>query len=148
MKMTMHFDREIEAVSLRSAWLINRALQARLHVAHFAFDFRTWRQGRDRIDDEHVDRARPHKRIRNFERLLAGVGLRNKKIVEIDAEFAGVNRVERMFRIDKGAHAASFLRFRDDVQRQRGLARRFRPVNLDYSTARQSADAERNIEPK
>jgi hypothetical protein len=34
------------------------------------------------------------------------------------------------------------------VQRQRGLARGFRPVDLDHAAARQAADAERDVEPE
>jgi hypothetical protein len=34
------------------------------------------------------------------------------------------------------------------MQGQRRLARGFRPVNLDYPSARQTANAERDVEPK
>src|SRR4029078_5759792 len=36
--------------------------------------------------------------------------------------------------------------FRHDMQRERGLARRFRPVNLDDAAARQPADAECDVQ--
>jgi hypothetical protein len=39
MKITMQFDLEIEAVSLRSAWLIRRACRPGSGVAHLAFEF-------------------------------------------------------------------------------------------------------------
>ena len=123
-------------------------LQAGLHVAHLAFDFGPRHQGCDQIDHQHVDRAGAHQRIGDFERLLAGVGLRDQEIVEIDAELAGIDRIERMFGIDKGADAALLLRFGDDMQRQRRLARGFRPVDLDDPAARQAADAERDIEAR
>src|SRR6202035_4246878 len=35
-------------------------LQSRLQVAHFALDLGPWRQRRDRVDDQHVDRARTY----------------------------------------------------------------------------------------
>ena len=38
------------------------------------------------------------------------------------------------------------LHFGDDLQRQRGLARRLRAVDLDDAPARQAADAERDVE--
>ena len=40
----------------------------------------------------------------------------------------------------------SLLRLGDTFQRKRGLARRFRPVDFDHASARQSADAERHVE--
>src|ERR1700722_3795983 len=70
MKITMVLDLLIEAVSLRSAWLI--------------------------------DRAGAHQRVANFQRLLAGVGLRDQEFVDIDAELAGIDRIKRMFGIDEG----------------------------------------------
>ena len=123
-------------------------LKARLAVAHLAVDFRTWRERCDRIDHEHVDRAGADQRIGDLQRLFAGVGLRDQQVFEIDAELLGIDRVERVFGVDEGADAAFLLGFGDDVQRQRGLARRFRSVNLDHATARQTADTERDIEPQ
>src|SRR5580704_4547273 len=51
-----------------------------------------------------------------------------------------------MFGIDEGADAALLLGLGQAVQRQRGLARRFRPIDFDDAAARQAADAERDIE--
>ena len=84
----------------------------------------------------------------DLERLLAGVGLRDQEIVEVDAELAGIGRIERMLGIDEGADAALLLGLGDGVQGQRRLARRFRPVDLDDAAARQAADAERDVEPE
>ena len=53
-----------------------------------------------------------------------------------------------MLGVDKGAHAAALLRFRDTLERERGLARGLRPVDFDHATARQSAHAERQVEPQ
>src|SRR5690606_35809763 len=46
------------------------------------------------------------------------------------------------------ADAALALRFGNDVQRQRGLARRFGPEDLYDTALGQAADAESNIEPQ
>ena len=62
------------------------------------------------------------------------------------AELARVDRIERMFGVDEGADAAVLLRFGDGVQRQRGLAGGFRPVDLDHTAARQAADAQGDVE--
>ena len=148
MKMTIVLEREIEAVSLRSAWLIRRACRPGCDIAHLALDLGPRRQRRDRIDHQHVDRARAHQRVGDLQRLLARVGLGDQQVVEIDAELAGIDGIERMFGVDEGADAAVLLRLGDDMQRQRRLARGFRPVDLDHPAARQAADAERDVEPQ
>jgi hypothetical protein len=53
-----------------------------------------------------------------------------------------------MFGVDEGADAALLLRLRHGVQRQRRLARAFRPVDLDDPALRQAANAERDVEPE
>ena len=123
-------------------------LQAGLAVAHLAFELGARHQRRDRIDHQHVDRAGAHQRVGDFQRLLAGVGLRDQQVVDIDAELARIDRIERVLGIDEGADAALLLRLGDAMQRQRGLARGFRPVDLDHAAARQAADAERDVEPE
>ena len=82
----------------------------------------------------------------DLERLLARVGLGDQEIVQVDAELAGIDRIERMLRVDEGADAALLLGLGDGVQGQRRLARRFRPVDLDDAAAGQTADAERDVE--
>src|SRR5262249_15868789 len=46
-------------------------LQARQLLAHLAFEFGLRRERRDRIDDQHVDRARAYQSVGDLERLLA-----------------------------------------------------------------------------
>ena len=48
--------------------------------------------------------------------------------------------------VDEGGGAAQLLHLGDDRQRQRGLARGFRPVDLAYPPAREPPDAEREVE--
>ena len=115
-------------------------------VAHFAFEFGARHEGRHRIDDENVDGARADQRVGYLERLLAGIGLGNQQIVDIDAKLAGICRVERVLGIDEGAGAAAALRFGNHMQGKRRLAGALRPVNLDNPPARQPADAERDVE--
>src|SRR5277367_1040591 len=123
-------------------------LQAGQRVAHFAFKFGLWHQRRHRVDHQHVDRAGSHQRVADFQRLLAGVGLRDQELVDVDTELAGIDRIERVFGIDEGADAALLLALRHRVQRQRGFSRGFRPVDLDHPPSRQAADAERDVEPE
>src|SRR5215469_10803856 len=51
-----------------------------------------------------------------------------------------------MLGIDEGTGAAGLLRLGDDLKRERGLAGAFRPINLDDAAARQTADAECDVE--
>ena len=60
----------------------------------------------------------------------------------------GVRGVERVLGVDERGRAAQLLDLGDDLQRQRRLARRLRPVDLDDAAARQAADAERDVEPE
>jgi hypothetical protein len=95
-------------------------------------------------DDVHAVRADEH--LDDLERLLAVVGLRDQQAIEIDTEFLRVGGVERVLGVHEGRHAARLLRLRDDLQRQRGLARGLRPEDLDDAAARHAADAERVVD--
>ena len=148
MKMTSVFARLMLAVSLRSAWLMSRACKPGELIAHLAFDLGFGHERRDRIDDDDVDAAGAHQHVGDFETLLARIRLRDQEIADIDAELAGVDRVERVLGIDVGRGAARLLHLRHDLQRQRRLAGGFRPVDFDHPTARQPADAERDVEPE
>src|SRR6185312_5389009 len=100
------------------------------------------------VHNKHVDRARTHQRVGDFERLLAGVRLRNQEVVGGHPDLKKKDHVERMLGVDEGADAALLLRFGNGVQRQSRLARRLRPVDFDDAAARQAANAERDVEPE
>src|SRR5262249_60422035 len=87
-----------------------------------------------------------HKRVGDLERLLAVVGLRDEQVLGLDAELAGVADVERVLRVDERADAAALLGFGDEVEREGGLARRLRAVDLDHPAARDPADSEREAD--
>ena len=91
-------------------------LQARQLVAHLAFDFGLGHERRDRVDDDDVDAARAHQHVGDFEPLLARIGLRDQQVADVDAELAGVDRVERVLGVDVGRGAARLLHLRDDLQ--------------------------------
>ena len=61
------------------------------------------RERRDGVDDDEVDGAGADEGLGDVERLLAGVGLRHEQIAGVDADAAGVLRVERVLRVDEGA---------------------------------------------
>ena len=116
-------------------------------VAHLAFEFGAGHEGRDAVHHQDVDGAGAHQRIGDFERLLAGIGLADQEVVDIHAELAGIDRVQRVLGIDEGAGAAALLRLGDGVKGEGGLAGAFRPVDFDHAAARQPADAEREVKP-
>ena len=90
--------------------------------AHVALDLVFGRERGDGVDDDDVDLAGSHERFDDFERLLAGVGLRDEEVVDLHAELFGIFRIDRVLRVDECADAAFLLRFGDDVERERCFA--------------------------
>jgi hypothetical protein len=121
-------------------------LQAGQAVAHFAFEFGLGRERGHRVDDDEVDGAAAHQRVDDFERLLAGVGLADQQVLQVDAELLRVLDVQRVFGVDEGSGAAELLHLGNDLQRQRGLAGRFRAVDFDHPATWQAAHAQRDVQ--
>ena len=119
-----------------------------MRIADFAFDFRFRRQRRDGVDDDNVNRARARQRVTDFQRLFTGIRLRTQQVVDIHAQFARIDRVQRVFGIDERTGFTFTLRCGDNLQRQGGFTGRFRPVDLDDTAHWQTAGAERNIQRK
>ena len=117
-------------------------------VAHFAFKFGARHKGSNRIDDQNINRPGTHERIGDFKSLLTSIWLRNQQFVGIHTQFAGISRIKRVFRIDKRTGTAQFLGFGDGVQGQCGLTRTFRTINFNNTAARQTANAQPDIQPK
>ena len=121
-------------------------LQSHLRLAHLAFELRARHQGRNRVDDQHIDGAAAHQGLGDFQGLLAVVRLGDEQLFGLDAEAAGVADIEGVLGIDEGADAAGFLCLRDHLQGQRRLARRLGAVDLDHAPARESAHAQGQVE--
>ena len=121
-------------------------LQARQRVAHVTVELGAGDQRRHRIDHDHVDGVGADECLGDLERLLAGVRLGDEQLVDVHAELPGVDRVERVLGVDERGDAAQALGLGDDVERQRGLARGLRAVDLGDPSSRQTADAERHVE--
>ena len=135
-----------EAVELAQRLGHQTRLQADVALAHVTVDFSLGHQRRDRVDDDDIHRAGAHQCVTDFQRLLAGVGLRDIELVDIHAQRLGIDGIQRVLRVDEGRRAAHLLRLRDHVQRHGGLTGGFRPVDLDDASARHAADAQRNIQ--
>ena len=121
-------------------------LDAHEAVAHLAFDLGARHEGRDRVDDDAVDAAGADERLGDLERLLAGVGLADEELVDVDAAGPGVGRIERVLDVDERDDAATRLGLGEDVLADRRLARRLRAEDLGDPAARDAADAERQVE--
>jgi hypothetical protein len=65
---------------------------------------------------------------------------------EVDPERRRVGGIERVLDVDERRRSAVFLRLGDHVERERRLTARFGSVDLDDAPARQTADAEGEVE--
>ncbi|CWS35405.1 Uncharacterised protein [Neisseria meningitidis] len=120
-------------------------LQSDMAVPHIAFDFGFGDECGYGIDDYHIYAARTDECVADFQSLFAGIGLGQVKLFDFYAEFAGVNGIEGVFGIDKGAHAAVFLALGDGFEAEGGFAGGFWAEDFDDAPARQTADSEGEV---
>src|SRR5213076_1227155 len=59
-------------------------LQTDVRVAHLAFDLGARDERGDRVDDDHIQSTGADEHVGDLERLLAGVGLRDVEVVDVD----------------------------------------------------------------
>src|SRR5690606_37111546 len=121
-------------------------LEADVRVAHLAFDLGPGHQRRDRVHDDHVDRAAPNQDLRDLERLLPRVRLADQQVLHVDAELARVLDVQRVLRVDERRDAALLLRVRDHVQTQRRLPARLRTEDLGDPATGDPTDPDRRVQ--
>ena len=121
-------------------------LQADEGIAHLAVDFGLRHKRCHRVDDHDVNRAGANQRLADFKRLLAGIRLRDVQLIDVHAQLARIDGIERVLRVDERGHTAHLLRLRDDVQRNGRLAGGFRAVDLHHAAARHAAHAQRHIQ--
>jgi hypothetical protein len=115
-------------------------------IPHLALDLRLRRQRGDRVDGDDVERSGTDQELRDLERLLAGVGLRDEQVVDVDADALRVRGIHRVLGVDEGADAAAALGLGDHVVDERRLPGRLRAEDLGNAAARQAADPEREVE--
>jgi hypothetical protein len=70
----------------------------------------------------------------------------DQQVGEVHAQLLGVLRVQRVLGVDEGTHAVLLLHLGNDLQGQRGLAGRFRAVDLDHAAAGQAAHAKGDVQ--
>ena len=115
-------------------------------VTHFAFDFVFRDECSDRVDDHNIDSAGANESFDDLECLFTVIWLRDKEFVDVDADTAGIERVESMLGIDEGSGATQFLDFSDGVQGEGGFTGGFWTVDFDDAAAWETTDTERGIE--
>ena len=145
MKTTRHLDLEMDAVSLRSAWLIRRACRpGRLSPISPSISARGVSAATESITI--MSTAPERTRVSVISSACSPVsGCDTRKVVEVHAKLLRIAGVEGVFRVHEGRDAARLLHFRYGVQSERGLAGRFRTENFNDAATRQTADAQRHI---
>src|SRR4051794_24741352 len=121
-------------------------LQADVAVTHLALDLGAGHQGGHGVDDDDVEGPGPDQHVGDLERLLPGVGLAHQQGVGVDADGAGVLRVERVLGVDERRDAAACLGVGHRVQGDGRLTGGLRAVDLDDAAAGQAPDAEGDVE--
>ena len=114
-------------------------------VPHLPLDLSLGNQGRHGVDDDDVQTARTHEHVSDLQGLFTGVRLGDQKIVDVDAQSLGINRVKGVLGIDEGGIAAGPLRTGHSVQGNSGLSGGLRPVDLDDATSRKPSDPQGHI---
>ena len=146
MKITVVFDLLMAPVSFLRGLRHEARLKAHLGISHVTLEFALRNERGNRVNDHDVQSAASDENLGNLQGLLSGIRLRNQQVVCVDADFAGVADVQCVFGINEGGQAVSLLGLGHDVQRQGGLAARFRAVDLDDASARNTSDAECIVE--
>ena len=121
-------------------------LHTRQGVAHIPLNLRPWHERRHGVNNDQVYSATTHQHLGDFQRLLAGIRLRDQQVLNVHTTGTGPHRVERVLCINKGGNPTGLLRRGDGVQCQCRLPAALRAVNLDHSTARQTANPQSNVE--
>ena len=115
-------------------------------VPHFAVDFGLRHKGCHRVHNNDVDSARTYERFGNVESLLAGIRLGHEERFDIDTELTSINRIKSVFCVDEGCNAAKLLSFCNSMQSKRCLTGRFRSINFNDTSARETAYAKCHVE--
>ncbi len=122
-------------------------MAAHLAFPHDAFKFRLGNKRSHRVDDHQIHRVGTHQHVGDVQRLLAVVRLGNEQFIDLHAQAGGIVGVQRMFCVHKSCRPPHLLTFGDDMQSQRGFARRLGAINFRHTATRDAADTEGEIQP-
>ena len=111
-------------------------------IADLPFEFLAGDEGGDGVEDDDVDGIGAHQGLADLEGFLAGAGLGDEEVVDVDPEFLGVLGVEGVLDVDEGGQAAGLLGLGDGGEGEGRLAGGFRAVDFDDAAAGEAADAE------
>jgi len=100
----------------------------------------------DRVDRDHVERARAHEHVGDLQCLLAVVGLGHEQLVDVDADRFRVERVHGVLGVDERTHPSELLRLREHVVDHRGLAGGLGAEHLDDPPPGHATDPQGQIE--
>ena len=97
-------------------------LEADMRLAHFAIELGAGGQRGHGVDHHDVQRVAFHQRFADVQRFLAGVGLGDEQVVDVDADLLGIARIKRVLGIDEGRRAACLLGVGDHMGDERGFS--------------------------
>ena len=122
-------------------------LQARQAVAHLALEFGLGRERGHRVDDDQVDGAGLRTSASTISSACSPVsGWLISSSCRLTPSFCAYWMSSACSASMKAHGAGDLLHLGDDLQRQRGLARRFGAVDFDHPAARQATDAQRDVQ--
>ena len=115
-------------------------------VAHISLDLRLGNEGRHRVHNDNVYRPGTNHSLGDLQGLLPVVRLGYVEIVDVHADILGINRVQRMLRINKSRNSAPLLDLSHHVQGNRSLSAGLRTVHFDNSSFGNASQAQSQIQ--
>jgi NDP-sugar pyrophosphorylase family protein len=96
-------------------------LQSHFRVSHFPFEFSSWCKGCNRIDNYDIYCRRANELFGDLQCLFAAIGLRDKQILNINAQLLGIKTIKSMFCINKCSYSSRFLCLGNGMNSQCGF---------------------------
>ena len=115
-------------------------------VSHVALNLLSGHKSRHGVDDNDIHSSGADHRLRDLQRLVTAVRLRDVQLVNIHADISCIDRVQRMFRIDKSCNTSPLLHLGDHVQGHRRLTAGLRSVDLHHAASWHAAQPQRQIQ--
>ena len=122
------------------------SLQTYMMITHLALNFCTWCQCRHRVHNQYITGTGSNQHIGHLQRLFTGIGLGYHQIVHLHPQLLGIDRVQGVLRIDKGAGTTGLLRFGNYLQGQCCFTGGFRTIDLNNAPLWQPTYTQCNIQ--